>query len=240
MKIKTTLLILALALTFAAPADAVAKKRRKKRAKKPAAAAVVTPAEEVKPAPAEAPVAVSEEADSDKLGLSVGVKLGGVVPTSDLGATGFVALDVAYMPAALEEMIGLPVGVAFEFAYLEPTASGSGNDASAGDYSWDLSQRVITVAIDALAVMPMGDLKVYGALGYGFYFLKAEMDSYDTINTETQMRSGMQLRGGGAYAIGPGDVFAELRYHYVGLEFLTTGDANAGGVTMGLGYRINF
>jgi opacity protein-like surface antigen len=94
--------------------------------------------------------------------------------------------------------------------------------------------------VDVLGLLPLGSVEAYGGVGYGLYALRAQTASFDQTNVETQVRTGLQLRAGAGYALGPGRLFAEARYHYVGLEFLTTGQANAGGVTFGAGYRFGF
>ena len=55
----------------------------------------------------------------------------------------------------------------------------------------------------------------------------------DTVSSETQ------LRGGAGYVLCPGEVFGELRYHYVGLRFDSTGRATAGGVSLAAGFRLS-
>jgi hypothetical protein len=169
----------------------------------------------------------------------VGLKLGGTYPTSKLGVTYMGAFDLSYKLPFLRELLNNGyVAVGAEVGYLQPKLSGSSTSASVGgNYSYDLAQRLLTVSLDAIVSYPVLGVKPYAGLGWGFYFLRAQSTLLDRTNTETQTRSGLEARGGAAFPLGPGDVFAELRYHWVGLEFLSTGSGNAGGVTLGAGYR---
>jgi hypothetical protein len=141
-----------------------------------------------------------------------------------------------YQLPVLERQLALGVEVSFA----QPGRPGSGTSPVAGDYSYQLTQRLVMVSLDALYFLPLGTLTPYGGLGWGVYLLRTQMDSFEQTTVENQLRSGLQLRGGLGLAVGPGDVFAEVRYHYTGLEFLTTGVANAGGFTGALGYRLRF
>jgi hypothetical protein len=184
----------------------------------------------------EAKPAQGKPADA-KLGLSVAGKVGATLPTSGLGLTYFVGAEVGYRLPLLERLLG----VAVEFSAGEPTKAGTLNaPAAGGDVKYDLSQRLIVMAFEANAQVAFDKLSLYGGAGYGVYFLKETATAFAQTNTESQTRAGLQLRGGAGYRLGPGDIFAELRYHYVGLKFLATGSSNAGGVTLGVGYRYGF
>ena len=171
----------------------------------------------------------------DALGLLLAPKLGATIPTSKLGVTFFGGLNVGYL---LPVGLPIPIGIAFEFAYLKPSYENSASSPAVGNYDYDLSQRLFVLALDAFVQVPMGALTPYGGIGYGIYLLRSEMDSFGMTNTETQTRAGLQLHGGAGYRLGPGDVYGELRYHYTNLRFDATGKSNAGGVTIGVGYRL--
>lgn len=175
----------------------------------------------------------------DLLGLAVALKAGGTYPTSKLGLTYMGALEVSYDLPVLQQLLdGGRLAVGAELGYLQPKVSGtSTSTAVGGSYDYSLSQRLLTVSLDVLVSYPIFGVKPYAGLGWGFYFLRAQSTMQDRTNTETQTRSGLEARGGAGFPLGPGDVFAELRYHWVGLEFLSTGTANAGGITLAAGYR---
>ena len=131
-------------------------------------------------------------------------------------------------------------GLAAEFSYAQPTMSGDDTAPETGAYSYDLSQRFLTLTLDALITLDLGSLRPYLGLGYGFYFLLAEVNAFDMTNEETQVRSGMQARVGLTYHLWNGGLFIEARYHYVGLMFLSTGDSDGSGFTASAGYRFAF
>jgi len=175
------------------------------------------------------------------LGLSLAPKIGATVPTSKLSPTYYAALDVGYRLNGLQSLIGWPIGVNVEFAYVKPNYNNTVTSEVTGDINFKLEQQLLILAIEGFVEIPLvWRLKPYAGVGYGWYFLHANLQSLDQENGETQMRSGMQLRGGVGFTLGPGDLFAELRYHYVGLKFFTTGNANAGGITLASGYRFIF
>lgn len=191
-------------------------------------------------APATADAAKTETsaaAASAPLGLAIAAKIGGTVPTSDLGLTYYAALEVQYDLPVLDGLLGIAV----EFSAGQPSTSGTVNAAQVGgNFDYDLSTRVIVIGVEAIASKSFGDISPYGGVGYGFYFLHANVEAFGDTNTEDQMRSGLQIRGGAGYRLGPGEVVAELRYHYVQLRFLSTGKSNAGGITLGVGYKFSF
>lgn len=190
------------------------------------------------PPPAEQK-AIAKKADD--LGLNVAAKIGGTVPTSKLGATYNAALEVGYRLPLFKDILGdLQLGAAAELGYFEPQFSGSNTSDAAGSYNYRLDQRAFTLLLEGTLTYPMGDLKPYGGVGWGAYMLRAKMTAFGKTNTESQTRAGLQLRGGVGYHLGYGDLFAEARYHYVGLHFRTTGVTNDGGVTVAAGYRFGF
>jgi tetratricopeptide (TPR) repeat protein len=177
------------------------------------------------------------EATSDGRGLSVAAKLGGTLPTSALGLTYFAGLELGYRLPLFDRLLG----VAFEVAAGQPAKSGNlDSTAAGGSVAYRLSQRMLTLAFEANGQYAFGNLFVLGGMGYGVYLLKASVKTLGMTNTESQTRAGIQLRGGAGVRLGPGDLIVELRYHYVDLAFSTTGRSNAGGVTLGAGYRLSF
>ncbi len=184
--------------------------------------------------------AAADNEPPDGLGIEVAPKLGALIPTSSLGATYYLGFDVAYRVRQLDRFAPLPVGVALELGYAEPSQEGSVADADLGAVSYELDQRLFMFGVDLWAEMPLPLFTPYAGIGWGLYFLRSTTRALEQENSASQTRSGLQLRGGAAYAIGPGEAFAELRYHYVGLRFLPTGRSNVGGFTMSAGYRFGF
>lgn len=187
------------------------------------------------PAPSAAPQPVRGAADTG-LGLQFALKAGGTVAFSRLSAALFAGVELGYALPVLNRQLSLGV----ELGYGQPGRAADGTSSTAGAYSYQLSQRLLTFAIDATFTLPAGPLVAYAGAGWGAYHLRAEVESFGMTNVETQLRSGLQVRGGAGLGAGPGTLFGELRAHYVGLEFLSTGEANGGGVTGAVGYRLKF
>ena len=193
-----------------------------------------------------AEVSAAKPEGSGLVGIALAPKVGAVIPTSKLGATFALGLEAGYTFPFLRDK--LPSWMALfepalmvEFSYLEPKKVGSGSsDLVGGAFAYDLAQRIMILAFDAIVKFTPWIVQPYGGIGYGFYFLHAEQKSYGLTNQEDQLYSGLQLRAGAEYAIWHGGVMAELRYHYTGLGFLSTGQSNAGGITISAGYRFVF
>ncbi len=199
------------------------------RATKASAEASVVPSSETSAA------AVQAAAAEPELGLTAGLKVGGTVPTSALGISYFIGMAADYRLPVLDRLLGVGLSLAFARPGKSGTLSGSYAD-QAVDY--ELHERLIVVALDVDAEKHFGDVSAFGGIGLGMYWLESSVELAGMTNRESQKRLGTQLFGGAAYRLGPGDLTAELRYHYVGMSFLATGDANAGGVTAAVGYRV--
>lgn len=195
------------------------------------------PARTPKPAPAAkaAPQPV-RGAPPTGIGVQFALKAGGTLAFSKLSPAFFAGVELGYALPVLNRQLSLGV----EFGYGQPGRAADGTSTTAGAYSYELSQRLLTFAIDATFTLPVGPLVAYAGAGWGAYHLGAEVESFGMTNVETQLRSGLQVRGGAGLKAGPGTVFGELRAHYVGLEFLSTGESNGGGVTGAVGYRLQF
>lgn len=179
------------------------------------------------------PVATTETAP---LGLSVGAKIGGSIATSPLTSAFFVGLDVGYRLPMVHQLFG----VDFELGYAKPSLGESISSPAVGTVAYELTERLVSAAVLATVRMHVEDLHPYAGAGLGLYFLQSTMKSLGNTVTETQKRAAPILAGGAGLDLGPGEVFGELRYHYVGLEFQATGGSNAGGITAAAGYRMHF
>lgn len=172
--------------------------------------------------------------ESSPLGLAIGAKLGGTMPTSKLKSTYSVGVDAAYRLPFFARLLS----VGADFSYAQPRLAGSGQSVAAGTYTYALNQRILALAVEVFATIPVGAVSAYGGLGYGIYFLRATTTTFGNVQTASQTRGGMHVRAGSGYAVGPGDIFAELRWDYTALRFQETGASNAGGVNVAAGYRL--
>jgi hypothetical protein len=179
--------------------------------------------------------------DGRGAGVSIGGKAGFGMPTSELPNTFIFAGELGYALPGMRERLGFDLGVALEVAFHQPRLEGSGtSDAVGGGYDYVITQRFLTLGLDAVATFSAGPVRPYGALGYGVYLLRTTNEAFGHVNVENQARAGMQVRGGAGYGIGPGELFGELRYHFVHLDFRSTGEASGAGIGVGLGYRLLF
>ncbi len=185
-------------------------------------------------------------AGSGLIGITFAPKLGAVIPTSELGVNYALGLEAGYTFPWLKDKLpgflsNFELSINAEFDLMMPTKSGAGtSDLVGGTYTYDLTQRIMILSFDALIKFTPWVVQPYGGIGWGMYFLHAEQSSYDMTNIEDQLYSGMQLRAGVEWDIWHGGLIGEVRYHYTGLGFLSTGDTNAGGVTISAGYRFIF
>jgi hypothetical protein len=169
--------------------------------------------------------------------LAVGLKVGAAVPTSKLGATPWIGLDVE-LPLP---MVAPFISLALEGLYAQPSLSGTlTSTAAAAPVAYTLEQRVLALALQALAQVPVGPVRAYGGLGWGVYSLRAKTTALGAAQTASQTRGGLQARAGAGYALGAGEAFGEVRYDWSLLRFTTTGESNAGAVALGFGYRAFF
>ena len=167
------------------------------------------------------------------LGLRVGAKLGAWLPTSKLNISWVTGVDVAYFLPWWQQRLG----VGLELTYAQPAMHGSLTTPATGLVAYRLQQRLFTFAFEAQGHLPVASVDLYAAVGYGLYFLKSYTSAFGQTETSSQVRGGLRLRAGGGYAVGPGQAFAELSWHYAQLRFLSTGASNIGGVGLAGGYR---
>jgi len=181
-------------------------------------------------------LALATPARAADLGLGITPKVGIAVPTSKLGTTPYGALQADYQLPYLEGLVRLGI----DFDYSQPIYSATSNDpAVGGDYGYRVRQRIFGTTVLALAHLPVAMVDAFGGVGFGTYYLNAEAKTLGVATTESQWRTGLELRGGAAYRLGPGEVVGEVVYRYVALRFDSTGDSNVGAISLGVGYRLS-
>lgn len=203
--------------------------------KRPPPKPATSPGPASAPPAAVAPTAPAAPGAPARLGLQLALKAGGTLAFSKLSPAVFGGLEASYALPVFDRRLAAGV----ELGFAQPGRAASGSSGTAGDYSYRLTQRLVTFALDVTYAHPLGALTAFGGAGWGVYHLVATVESFGMTNTERQLRSGLQLRGGAGMAVGPGTVFGELRLHQVGLQFLSTGEATGGGATVALGYRLH-
>lgn len=245
---KTTLIALCLLLPLAASAQTTTKKKKKSTdstqapaATAPGQSAPTAPtAATAAPAPSKAQV-VAPPPKPEKGRFMLAPKLGLFEPTSRLSGAFFAGLEVGYVTPALDNRLA----VVLELDWVRPRASGSIADTRlvGGDTGYSLGNAEVGILLSG--VYRFEDLVAgftpYGGLGPGLYLHRTVTNAFGSQYKETEGKLGLQALAGGDYTLGPGAVFAEFRYHFARVDFLSTGNANVGGfLALGAGYRFRF
>jgi hypothetical protein len=208
----------------------------------PVAAQAQTPAAPApKPASAAAPKPAAAPASKSKGDFLVAPKLGLFVPTSRLGAAFFAGIEFGYVTPGLDHHLA----VVLDVNWTRPRTKGYIVDPRivAGDGFYNLGNAEVGILLSALYRFEDAapGLTPYAGLGPGLYSHRTVVQSFQSQYTETEWRVGVQCVAGLDYTVGPGAVFAEARYHFTRVDFLSTGRSNVGGfVIPGVGYRLRF
>jgi opacity protein-like surface antigen len=195
-----------------------------------------------KPAPAPAPAAKKTEVAAppkkETRRILLAPKFGLFEPTSKLSGALFLGAEFGYLTPALDNRLA----VVLEVDWVRPRASGTISDPrllSGGDYS--LGNAEVGILLSAVYRLEdiVGGLTPYGGFGPGLYLHRTASNAFGSQYVETEGRVGFQLMAGADYTLGPGAIFAEFRYHFSRVDFISTGNANVGGfLALGLGYRL--
>lgn len=234
-----------LAIVLLLPAAALAQTKTAAPPKTAPADARPTPPRsapaDAKPAgPAKTQV-VTPPAKPQKGRFLVAPKLGLFEPTSRLSGAFFLGLEAGYVTPALDDRLA----VVLEVDWVRPRASGSVADPRvvAGDGAYNLGNAEVGVLLSAVYRLEdaVPGLTPYGGFGPGVFFHRTATQAFQNTYVETEGRFGFQMMGGADYTIGPGAAFAEIRYHFSRVNFISTGNSNVGGfLALGLGYRLRF
>ncbi|QDG54380.1 hypothetical protein FIV42_27640 [Persicimonas caeni] len=176
--------------------------------------------------------------------------------TSDLGTWPVFGLSAGYILPVDLAGFERPIEIGLDLMYTQPGADGTGTDPNlgdptsdtAGDYDWELTQRMLVLELYALwRFMPPGEfISAYGMIGPRAYFMEAEMvasgnDGQDFgTNTQTNDEYGLVFGGGADFAVGPGTIYGTLEFGWSDLNQRITGDSNTGAIVIDAGYRLYF
>lgn len=176
--------------------------------------------------------------------------IGVAVPSlfNDLGTWPIFSAELGVMPP-MEEMNN-PLEIAVYAHYTQPGSSGQGTDANLGaggagaDYSWELTQRTLT--LDLVGIWRFRNLAdkldPYGLIGPRLSLMETTMTAEGNAAQfgevrETNTEVGLVLGGGVDYQLGPGTLFGELKFGWTNMDQALTGNTNAGQFTFDVGYR---
>jgi hypothetical protein len=170
-------------------------------------------------------------------------KVGFFKSTTALSGDLFLAAEVGYLTPLLERRLA----VTLEVGYHRPKLSGSLSDPQLGGFGAPPPDGTYSVAVREVAFLlsavfrfeqALGSLTPYVGGGPGLYLHRATADIFGTVASESDGGFGLQALAGLELPLGPGGAFFEAHYHFVPVDFVTTGDVNVGGVLASVGYRM--
>ncbi len=183
----------------------------------------------------------------DRGQVLLAVKGGALLPYgfSKLGASYLVDLELGYALPVLKHRLAITL----EGAFTAPEASGSTTDprldASAGSYSWHLSQRELILGVSLVYRHPIGRLTPYVGVGPRLFLLDSRItgtagSAAISQSSEVSTKVGAGIPVGLGFHVGPGDLFAELQINISAIDHRVTGDTNTGSLALAAGYRFVF
>jgi hypothetical protein len=184
------------------------------------------------------PVQVSEEKRPPTVLLGLGA--GAYIPTSDLGVSFLVGLDLAYQLPWLHGKLGVGGGM----AYSQPTTSGTIEDSRVpgGQADYDSTMRELVLDLQLTYRIFCWDSiwSPHAGIGPVFYLLQHKVNSLEHEQDETSTQVGVLLTLGADYYLWHGALVGEVRIPFAMVDQKTTGDSNVGAVSIVVGYRFRF
>lgn len=110
-----------------------------------------------------------------------------------------------------------------------------------GRYEYSLVEQTVTLGLPiAYRLLPSGRIHPYVQVQPQVVLERADVTTFQLTNVETATRVGVLGALGGQLDVGPGGVWLEAGYRWVGLPHRSTGDASIGVLAFTLGYRFAF
>ncbi|MBS2027605.1 MAG: hypothetical protein JST54_06865 [Deltaproteobacteria bacterium] len=208
------------------------------------------PAPAPPPAPTPAPIVIaqpakpeaSEAAPARVQRIRTSVRLGTIVPRTELG-TGFaVAGDVAYALPVADNRVSVGLGVGYAMSpYQGPKIiPGRGYDPA-----FTQNTTLVPVSLEGRFTQRIGasGLALYGGLGVELLFVSASFQNFSATSSASDTTFGIVFEGGLEYPLGPGAVVADLRYSEARADLGplgNTGQDQLGGALLTAGYALRF
>jgi hypothetical protein len=174
--------------------------------------------------------------------LFLAPKVGFIKPLTSLGGDLYLGGEVGYLTPWLQRRLALVAEVNYHRPSTTGTLSGPRLDNLGQPISapYTLAKREVALQLSAVLRFPRayGPLTPYVGAGPGLYLRRVTVESFDTTTAETGGGLGFQLLAGAELPLGPGGLFAEAKYQFAPLDFLTTGASNSGALLAALGYRL--
>ena len=207
------------------------------------ASAQVPPAAPLEPSPDPSATALSAEARPRHAVLPY-LKVGGLIPMSQIGAGVAVQLGAGYVPPILKGRLAATLDLAYGQGGASDTVLDPRLGPDGGEYSYSLTQRDLSLFVgpQVFILDPDGRIVPYAALGLELHFLQSVVEGSSAgsplgENREVSTKAGFAVRGGAGYRLGPGMIIGEIAVGWAPLDHATTGDSHLGRVAILVGYQ---
>lgn len=183
----------------------------------------------------------TSDIDTSGWGFGLAPRVGLLIPTSKLKPFVVAALEFdVFFPVLNQRLVA-----AADFSFTWPRTSGSGTDPRiGGDYDYDVDVLQFKWAVDVLYrfLDNTHDWVPFAGIGGAAQYLKtSQTTSFDDgTNTEKNVEFGFEVLGGLDYRLGPGFLFADVRFVFTDFDQRFAGDINGGAFTLAFGYRFVF
>ncbi|MFP2925244.1 outer membrane protein [Pyxidicoccus sp. 3LG] len=169
-------------------------------------------------------------------------KVGFFKSTTPLSGDLYLAAEVGYLTPLLQRRLA----VVLEVNYHRPERRGSLTDPQLGglgeppDGTYLVALREVAFLLSAVFrfEQALGPFTPYVGGGPGLYLHRATADVFGIVASESDGGLGLQALAGLELPLGPGGAFVEAHYHFAPVDFVITGDVNAGGFLASVGYRL--
>ncbi len=143
--------------------------------------------------------------------IRVALRLGALVPRTELGAGFALGADAAYLLPVLDQRLRIQVGFGYSLSPYQGARIVPGRG-----YDPHFTQNTTLLPLDVSAVFeqPLGStgLSLYGGLGLGVLFVDTTFQSFDATTHVSDTTFAPLVQVGLAYPLGPGTVLVDARY----------------------------
>jgi len=176
--------------------------------------------------------------------FDVAPRIGVLIPTSDYRTFVAGGLELGYaLPVRRRRII-----VAFDFMGTRPTARAHVVDPrlpTGAPYEVTLKETELVFGLMGVFRFFPAERRLvpYAGIGPVLYAVQVTQEAAFApalANREGATKVGVGLVGGTDFRLGPGRLFAEVRFLYSAVDHRLTGDVNLGNVALSLGYRFLF
>ncbi len=195
-----------------------------------------------------APMPTASSASDERKSFRLAVRLGAVVPTSELSVGGAGGVDLSWIlpigrgTPALDQKLRLSLGVGDSILHEQgqKIIPGRGLDPNFAEYD-----SVQPIDLSLVYTLPFGwrSVDVYLGAGYALNLVQAQFQNFGQASQSGATVSGALFQLGVEIAVGPGSVLLEARQSVVGADLGNLGGVGTdtlSGTTFGFGYAYLF